>query len=690
MRNESESVSKSRKKRQKKFFLNSMLIFSVVVVSSICFLSNGIDLNAFKSDTAQTNNEVANNRVSIDSGNNDTNINMTPGKIIPESNEIGSIENATTDNNLSNTTNETNINLENETPNLENDIESTTGTDLENLPNENNTSEIVEDVEDTEKEELPREIDKVDNSFEDVDLRKLENEKRAEINAYIESLKGNNPAQNFSTKLNVARNSEIASETEIKNEFGSVESNTTYFHAKANYGIDDMYLWGFDGNLIYPGAMLSLGYEDNQSIFKPIRTDLRTPINLASNLESVAKGEYITETVDNVCLGDIKKATNSIVKGFSTDDAKLPANISYEIKELKSNAELQVALGLSANINVPGLSALVDSHFSVNANNNKNLVMIKLNQIFYKIYAEPQQKNGSSSFFNTTDMGEVKSVLNADGVPVYVSSVSYGRTVVITLETEKSVDEVQARFNASLKSVSSSIASGSLYTDDKLLFDDEETRASYFIYGGSLDQMEIFRANSLSEILKILNKPTTGIDLVGLPVSYKLSYLDGTGAKIGYARDFYYTHKYLNLVTNGYSEYSGLKDNKNLEITDDENFKNEYSFSTHLLAESLMEKGYTKIKVVLNLDMAEIDDGYQLKRIRLGNQEFISKDDFGGKGAHKEFQTIAIEYEFDLDKASKVFSGNNPIKICVSFGAEGFSKDNWLIRRMGIEFEAIK
>src|SRR5688572_20025638 len=115
-----------------------------------------------------------------------------------------------------------------------------------------------------------------------------------------------------------------------------------------------------------------------------------------------------------------------------------PANVYADIDEVHSFEHLALALG----VDVDWLACGVEASLEFDSTDVRSRYVIAFTQTYYTVDVAPP--GAPSDFFDhEVDLHEVEAAFD-DEPPVYVASVSYGRTVLFTITSELSADEVGA------------------------------------------------------------------------------------------------------------------------------------------------------------------------------------------------------------------------------------------------------
>lgn len=267
-------------------------------------------------------------------------------------------------------------------------------------------------------------------------------------------------------------------------------------------------------NAIYPGAILK-----GDSLFKGDYTVIpieRTAINLMSN-QSNGK----TKTVINPNYSNVTKTLNEYADEYLGDVSK---EWKHQMIETSTSQELNLSLGLGTE----------EFNVGIGANSKKKLsqMAVVYTQIYYTVSAEP--KNSAFDYFAK---GVDLKVLGGYE-PAYVSSVDYGRKIILVISSDLSQEELSAKVSGMISGVPVNAGIESIVTNG-------EMTEEIYVYGGEDGSSILENPDSddgaLGEVIKQLvredDNDQTKIERVNafiangnkltnpLPVSYNLKYL---------------------------------------------------------------------------------------------------------------------------------------------------------------------
>ncbi|HZK61421.1 MAG TPA: thiol-activated cytolysin family protein, partial [Anaerovoracaceae bacterium] len=206
-----------------------------------------------------------------------------------------------------------------------------------------------------------------------------------------------------------------------------------------------------------------------------------------------------------------------------------PANIDFKIYQAYSKEQLDLSLHAS----YKGSALEIDGGFNYNKKDAKTRLVAKFIQSYYTIDMDMPQ-NPSDLFAE-----EINTDLLGSYAPMYVSTITYGRLALFTIESSLSEDSVRAYLNGSYKNISASASA----EFDRLI---KTSEMKVYILGGSgeeasrsIDGYESFRNY-------IIKGGNYSAESPGAPISYKLRNIkDNSVAKIVYAADYPIVEKIL-------------------------------------------------------------------------------------------------------------------------------------------------
>jgi thiol-activated cytolysin len=328
---------------------------------------------------------------------------------------------------------------------------------------------------------------------------------------------------NFEKELNAM----LASMTPISSAFppeqpatiqSTTEEKDTEYIYKIDYytvaaGYDEQIVLNPQTDVIYPGALIK-GESILDGSYVPIPAK-RRPITISTSLTGSDK---VHMEVADPKLSTIRTAINSLM---SQTYNVPPANMGFTIEQAYSESQLNLSLRASYK-GVVNVSA----GFDYGNKKIKTRLIAKFIQSYYTIDmdlpsspAELFESNVSESLFGTY-------------MPMYISSVTYGRMALFTIESELEESQVRMFLQGSYASVSASASA------EFEALNSTSTMKVYILGGSGADA-----GMTINGFEDFKNYIITGGNYSktspGAPISYKLRYIsDNTIGKIVFAASY--------------------------------------------------------------------------------------------------------------------------------------------------------
>jgi thiol-activated cytolysin len=277
---------------------------------------------------------------------------------------------------------------------------------------------------------------------------------------------------------------------------------------------------------LWPGVVVQ-GNDAENGLLTPVGVDL-APVTFSVSLENITAspvGEMAEPS-----LSAFRDARNAILAEGVT--GATPAALDFEIVEVSSESQLSVALG--ASVNWPGGPDIAAS-FSFDSSSQKTKVLVNFVQAYYTV--DVDTPNSPSDFFVPgTTVDDLKPWVEDGNPPLYVQSITYGRRVIFSVQTDRSASEVKAALEASYSAAGVGGGSVNISTEHKQVLAESSIRA--FVLGGSGDDATgaISGVDGLIEYIK--NGGSYSKDSPGAPIAYKLAYLDNAVTKLAFTTDY--------------------------------------------------------------------------------------------------------------------------------------------------------
>jgi len=306
-------------------------------------------------------------------------------------------------------------------------------------------------------------------------------------------------------------------EKAVTKENTTEEKDTEYLYKIDYYsvaaGYDEQIVLNPQTDVIYPGALIK-GESILDGSYVPIPAK-RRPVTISTSLTGSSK---VSVEVSDPKLSTVREALNTLLK--QSYDVP-PANMGFTIEQAYSETQLKLSLRASYSgiVNVSG-------GFDYSNKKIKTRLVAKFIQNYYTL--DMDLPASPSDLFD----GNVSETLFGTYMPMYISSVTYGRMALFTIESELEETQVRAFLQGSYASVEASAS-----TDFNSL--KAASTMKVYVLGGSgadagltVDGFEAFK----NYIKAGGNYSKTS---PGAPISYKLRYIkDNTIGKIVFAASY--------------------------------------------------------------------------------------------------------------------------------------------------------
>lgn len=217
---------------------------------------------------------------------------------------------------------------------------------------------------------------------------------------------------------------------------GDYQCTTT--HTTETQQFDRIVAYAANSDSMYPGAIVS-----SDSVLTGLFTQVvlpRAPETISVSLENLAGSKQAK--VADATLGSYRDALSSILDAEITGST--PANLYSEIEQVHSENQLDMALGVQASWGL-GVASLKTS-FDWNDQTIRSRYVVRYTQTYYTVDLNAPA-SPSALFAPDVTLEDVQAKMDARRPPAYVSSVTYGRMVLFTFESQYSSEEMSAALN---------------------------------------------------------------------------------------------------------------------------------------------------------------------------------------------------------------------------------------------------
>ncbi|HEY4178527.1 MAG TPA: thiol-activated cytolysin family protein [Kofleriaceae bacterium] len=289
---------------------------------------------------------------------------------------------------------------------------------------------------------------------------------------------------------------------------------------------DKIVAYAANSDSLYPGSIVSA-----DSVISGLFTQIvlpRAPETISISLENLAGGKKAI--IKNPSLSGYRDAVAGILDTEITGST--PANLYSEIEEVHSQEQLNMSLGVEASW---GLStASLKTSFDWSKQNTRSRYLVKYTQTYYTVDMDAPS-SPSSLFLQNVSLDDVKNKMDETRPPTYVSSVTYGRMVIFTFESEYSNEEMSSALNFAYNGGIDVKGDVSVTYKDMI----NSSKITAFILGGDASQATM-TINSYDALIDFIKQGGNySKESPGAPIAYKLSYLkDNSPARMSYTTNY--------------------------------------------------------------------------------------------------------------------------------------------------------
>jgi thiol-activated cytolysin len=289
---------------------------------------------------------------------------------------------------------------------------------------------------------------------------------------------------------------------------------------------DRIVAYAANSDSLWPGALVA-----GDSVYSGLFTQMvlpRQPATISVSLENLVGGK--SAVLAEPSLSAFREAIGGILA--AEVDGATPANIYSEIEQV--HAEEQLALALGAEVSWLGSSARIAASFNWSQQDVKSRYLVRYTQAYYTVDLDAPGRP-SDVFAPEVTLADVATVIGPENPPLYVSSITYGRMVVFTFESEYSAEELGAALEFAY--AGGVDVSGDVSVSYRDII--SRSRISAFILGGSGGEAArtIDSYDALIDFIKAGGNYSK--ESPGAPIAYKLAYLrDNAPGRLSFTTDY--------------------------------------------------------------------------------------------------------------------------------------------------------
>jgi thiol-activated cytolysin len=289
---------------------------------------------------------------------------------------------------------------------------------------------------------------------------------------------------------------------------------------------DRVVAYAANSDSLFPGALVSA-----DSVLTGLFTEIalpRGPATISVSLENLAGGK--TATIVNPSLGAYRDALAGILDSEITGSTA--ANLYSEIEQVHSEEQLDMALGVEASWGF-GLASLKSS-FDFSNKTVRSRYVVRYTQAYYTVDVDAPG-HPSDVFARDVTLSDVQAAMDQNRPPAYVSSVTYGRMVLFTFESEYSGEEMRSALNFAYTGGLDLTGDVSVTYKDMIT----SSKITAYIIGGDAGAA-VKAIDSYDSLIAFIKEGGNySKDSPGAPIAYKISYLkDNSPARLSLTTDY--------------------------------------------------------------------------------------------------------------------------------------------------------
>lgn len=261
----------------------------------------------------------------------------------------------------------------------------------------------------------------------------------------------------------------------------------------------------------YPGALLIANeklVEGNPELLKAPRNN----IDLTIRGIGIKEGKSVGVEANPGNSTKITDAIESLRQNWDGKDAT--GEVTMDITKVSSEKQVAATLGLAA-----GAVKKLKLNYNQDYTAKKNNYVLSYKQVYYTLNAAMPQKPGEL-FREGADSTYILSRINNENPPVMVSSVDYGRQIMVNIQSEASANDIQAALKAAVSKTKVDICAKYKSVLENATF-------KYVVYGGSAAKTgELISTSDYSKLVNIIiSESKYTKDTRTAPISYTTRFL---------------------------------------------------------------------------------------------------------------------------------------------------------------------
>ncbi len=287
---------------------------------------------------------------------------------------------------------------------------------------------------------------------------------------------------------------------------------------------EDIVIFSPDRDVLYPGAMIQgRTHADPIGSLRGLNIPQRSSVRIS--IPDLPGGETFRDVQPG--QAEVDDAIRDMVTGAELTGLDTPSKIFFELEEYHSEEQFALQVGLSGKyLNFSGSA----SGSTERSASETTLSAYFVQSMFDVVYQAPlAPEDFFTSEFTADRMQRLvdDGLIGPDNLPVYVSTVTYGRMMMFTITSTASEEELRATVQAAYNGIGTSVEISMTAKQRKILSQSKIRIASYG--GNAQATLDIIQSGDWSQYFTSNAALTTA-----LPMSYVMKNVgDGSIASVG-------------------------------------------------------------------------------------------------------------------------------------------------------------
>jgi thiol-activated cytolysin len=350
-----------------------------------------------------------------------------------------------------------------------------------------------------------------------------------EINAYLAGLKYD-PRQILAEQVGDLVLPAKALPDEVQDDGNAIVIVKQVKH-RLSGNLDDLLILSPTHSVVWPGALVKADQDLERGTPPPIQCR-RAPMWLSVDLPGI--GGHGVFAVDDPSYGTVQAAIDKALDYWNDNQYREGYVSKSRSKYVSTFVYSAEQLAASLGVNYWSLKGSLSTQFQTTTTRESTVAMVLFKQVFYTVSFDPPSHPGAV-FHPSVTLTEVRNHMNEDSPPAYVSSVDYGRILMLRIET--SADTRHAEIEGALRYLSAQVEASAAYR--KTL---EKSKVTLITIGGNAEvNTRAVDASRIEDLHKVIQGKNAlySKDNPGQPIAYTVRFLkDGRLAKMGYSTDY--------------------------------------------------------------------------------------------------------------------------------------------------------